>query len=161
MAPSWMVFPWYEFDVFVPVEALPPQAASNSANANATPRATLLMLPSVLFPLRLCGKLTATRATLVSGDLPPYFGLTQIAPGGSSNADPDGSSGAAAACCRVRSTSRRYRPTCLVECWNFRQWSSASASRLGSKLKDQVSPFSCGLACWWTSSDGTGKTGSA
>src|SRR5256885_2665063 len=45
MAPSWMVFPWYEFEGLVPVEALPPQPASTNANANATPRATLLIFP--------------------------------------------------------------------------------------------------------------------
>src|SRR2546423_11903889 len=59
MAPSWMVFPWYEFDELVPVPAVPPQAANTSANTNATPRATLLISLPVLFPLRLCGQLSA------------------------------------------------------------------------------------------------------
>src|ERR1700736_2091987 len=43
MAPSWIVLPWYEFEVVVPVELAPPQAASASAKAIAIPRATFLI----------------------------------------------------------------------------------------------------------------------
>src|ERR1700674_4666051 len=48
MAPSWMVFPWYEVAVPPPVVLVPPQAASASANAIVIPRAALLIKLSLL-----------------------------------------------------------------------------------------------------------------
>src|SRR5260370_35039824 len=47
MAPSWIVFPWYEV-VPPPVDVVPPQAASASANAIVIPRAALLINLSLL-----------------------------------------------------------------------------------------------------------------
>src|SRR6202035_1210714 len=47
MAPSWMVFPWYEA-VPPPVDDVPPQAANASANAIVIPRAALLINLSLL-----------------------------------------------------------------------------------------------------------------
>jgi hypothetical protein len=43
MAPSWIVFPWYEFEVVVPVVLVPPQPASTTPNAIAIPRVTVLI----------------------------------------------------------------------------------------------------------------------
>src|SRR5256714_11967450 len=61
-----MVFPWYEFEGLVPVEALPPQPANTSANSNATPRATLLISLFRPFPPQTLR--TAYRAALPGGD---------------------------------------------------------------------------------------------
>src|SRR5438128_3653408 len=47
-----MVLPWYEFELFVPVELAPPQAASATASAIAIPRATVLIELSPSFPIR-------------------------------------------------------------------------------------------------------------
>jgi len=52
MAPSWIVLPWYEFELVVPVVPAPPQAANATASATAIPRATVLIELSPSFPVR-------------------------------------------------------------------------------------------------------------
>src|ERR1700693_4009687 len=76
MAPSWIVFPWYEVAVLPPVDVVPPQAASASANAIVIPRAALLINLSLLSlpresALSLAGRRRISRRALLRPRLGP------------------------------------------------------------------------------------------
>src|SRR3984893_2599135 len=75
MAPSWMVFPWYEVAVPPPVVLVPPQAASASANAIVIPRAALLINLSLLsLPKESAHSLSGSRGVSRRPVLRPWRG---------------------------------------------------------------------------------------